>query len=478
MKKSWILFVLCWLHFTGYAQFYQAIHGSNVAGSLSTHNNPASALSHPKPWDMTVMGFQIRTATNLFYLERYGYDSKDKQLLIFLKNGDFKKRLNSNINVNLLNARVRVSNRLSLGLGANMRMVNNARTSSYNFQDSLSDVNSFLLINDKNQPLQASIVNSSWLEVYGSMGYNLLETKRSILNAGINLKANKGLFGMAVNLDNVLFGRILPDYPVYQLNDINLKYVYSANTDQWDPSKPMMTNLRNYMGNSLSGGSLDLGMEWIIKDQRNIELFENRTQYNYTWKFGVSLLDVGFAQFKSGELGADIAGLKYSVNGLVLSQKFDSTVTDLAIFNDSAKTIAKQFSNIDGKFKIAHPTRFVVNIDKPITDNISINAELNLPVSLLSSKSNYSLQTLSSLTITPRMEGDYYGTYLPITFTGADNFWVGAAFKAGPLLIGLHNVLPFFQKMPYPNGGGYVAYVISPSEKLRNPKRKDIKCPD
>lgn len=477
MKKNCIFFILFFLHSAGFSQFYQAIHGSNHAGSLGTHNNPASALSHPKTWDMTIMGFQMRNATNLFYLERYALNSKDKQLLIFLKNGDLAKRLNNNLNLNLFNARIRLHNRFSIGMGANLRSVNNTNSSMYNFQDSLSNVNSFLFINDKNQPLKASIVNSSWFEVYGSLAYNLRETKRYIWNAGINLKANKGLFGMAVNLDNATFGRVLPNFPVYQLNDINLKYVYSANTDNWDPAKPMSTNLKNYMGTSEGGASVDFGMEWIVKDQRNIELFENKTQYNYTWKLGVSLLDIGYAKYKYGALGANITGLKYSVNGLVLSQKFDSTIIDLATFNDSVKTIARQFSNTAGRFRIAHPSRLVVNIDKPITDMISINAELNLPVSMLSSKTNYALKTLSSFTITPRMEGSYYGAYMPMTLTADGQFWVGAAAKAGPLLIGLHNILPFFQKTPYPNGGGYLAYVISPTEKIKGKRRKDVKCP-
>jgi hypothetical protein len=478
MRKGLIFLLLCAIHLNGMSQFYQAVHGSNFAGSLGVHNNPASALSHPKPWDLSLVGLQLRNSTNLLYLERYALNGKDKQLLAFLKNGDFKKRLNNATNLNLLNARIRLKNRLAVSFGANLRSVSNAKSSSYNFQDSLSNINNFLFINDKNQPLEAKIVTSSWLELYGSLAYNLLDTKRFIWNAGLSMKASKGLFGLVTTLEKGLFGRILPVYPVYQLNDINLRYVYSGNMDQWDPAKPFMSNLNNYLGRSEGGGSIDIGMEWFIKDPQKNELFETKTQYNYTWKFGVSLLDIGYAHYKHGVLSGNIAGLKYSVNGLVLSQKFDSTIVDLATFNDSAKTIAKQFNFYYGKFKVAHPTRLVLNIDRPLSDNISINAELNLPLSLFDTSQYHTLRTLSSFTFTPRMEEERYGIYMPMTINGDGHFWLGTAIRTGPLLFGIHNIIPFFQKTPYPNGGGYLAYVISPSEKLRKPKRKDVKCPD
>ncbi len=478
MKKSLILLILCFTLLEGNTQFYQAVHGSNFAGSLGMMNNPASALNSPKPWDITLFGFQVRNSTNLLYLERYGPTKKQEQLLAFYKNGDFKKRLNNALNLNIINTRLRVSNKTAIGFGMNVRSASNASSSTYNYQDSLSHVNSFFLINDQNQPLQASVTNSTWLELFGTIAHNLIDSKNLIWNAGISMKANKGIFGFVANLDNAVYSRIIPPYPVYQLNDINLRYIYSGNLDKWDPAKSFSTNLSNYAGSSEGGASIDIGMEWIIKDRKNIELFENKTQYNYTWKIGVSLLDLGYAQYKHGVLSGNVSGIKPNINGLILSQKFDSTITDLATFNDSVKTVVNQFNFYYGKFRVAHPTRWVINVDHTITDVFSINAELSLPASFLPAAKYYNLRTLPSLTITPRMEGSRYGAYLPLTINGEGYFWMGAAVKAGPLLLGMHNILPFFQKIPYPNGGGYLAYVISPSEKLRKAKSKDVKCPD
>jgi hypothetical protein len=480
MKRSLISLILLASQLKGISQFYQAIHGSNYAGSLGVQNNPSSSLSSPNPWDITALGFQISNSSNIFYLQRYALDGKNKQLLAFFKNGDFEKNINFNSNINLFNARMRITNRLALGMGINIRTHGKGQSSTYNFQDSLSNLNSFMLINDGNQPLKASFLNSTWTEVFGNLAYNLVDAKKWIWNFGLNMKVNKGLMGIKTQLNHASFNRVLPNVPVYQLTDLDLQYTYSANLDKWDLSSSTISNLEKLVLNGEGGMSIDLGTEWFIKNLNDQDLFEQSTQYNYTWKFGLSVLDLGFSRYKNGLLNAKVKGLVRNMNVPDLALKFDSTIVDLNSFNDSLTTMVSsfQYESYFSKFKIFHPARLVINIDRPITDIFSINAEINLPASILQASSLNSFQAMSSLTLTPRIEDHRRGVYLPMTMNSQGYFWLGAAIKTGPLLLGIHNILPFFQKMPYANSGGYLAYVISPSEKLRKPKRKDVKCPD
>jgi hypothetical protein len=245
--------------------------------------------------------------------------------------------------------------------------------------------------------------------------------------------------------------------------------------DVWNPSRGFLSNLGQLLTKSEGGASLDLGMEWIIKDQQNIELFSNRSQYNYTWKFGLSLLDLGYAQYKYGLESANSSGVKPNINGIALARKFDSTITDIVVLNDSIQTAVGQFNTTKGKFRISHPTRLVFNVDRQITDLIYINAELSIPIQALSAR-YMQTQDLNLLTITPRRETQKYGIYLPLSLTRDGSFWIGAAVKAGPVLFGFHRV-PIGTKTSYQDGGAYLAYTISPSEKLRKPKGKIIKCP-
>ena len=475
-KRISILVVLAFGLNPSFGQQYQAVHGSNFAGSLGIMNNPASALSSPLPWDITLLGLQLKNSTNFFYIEKYDPSGKDPQLAAWIQNGEYKRRLNTQFNMNLLNTRIRTSNRSAISFGMNIRSASLGGSSTYNFIDTILLPNTFLKVNMNNQPLDAFVRSSTWAEAYGSLALNLADKKHFIWNAGATIKSNMGLAGIHASITNGQFKEyVRPVNNLYEVTTAELNYGYSANLDFWDPAASTKSNLKRYRSQSIGGTSVDLGMEWIIKDQRNIELFNNKSQYNYTWKFGLSMLDLGYANYKYGLESVKTSGVKPNINGIALARKFDSTITGLDVLNDSIQTAVGQFNTLAGEFRMSHPTRIVFNVDRQITDLIYINAELSIPIQART-RANMQTQDLNLLTITPRRETQKYGVYLPLSMTRDGSFWIGAAVKAGPVLFGFHRV-PIGTKTSYQNGGAYLAYTISPSEKLRKPKAKIIECP-
>jgi len=101
-----------------------------------------------------------------------------------------------------------------------------------------------------------------------------------------------------------------------------------------------------------------------------------------------------------------------------------------------------------------------------------VNGELSLNLTTISS-TTASVQELNFLTVTPRWEKSELGAYLPISITNQGQFWVGAAAKVGPLLIGLHNLGWLLTKKSFPNGGGYLAIIIHPGEH----EKDGVPCP-
>ena len=475
-KRISILVVLAFCLNPSFGQQYQAVHGSNFAGSLGIMNNPASALSSPLPWDITLLGLQLKNSTNFFYIEKYDPSGKDPQLAAWIQNGEYKRRLNTQFKMNLLNTRIRTSNRSAISFGMNVRSASLGGSSTYNFIDTILLPNTFLKVNMNNQPLDAFVRSSTWAEAYGSLALNLADKKHFIWNAGATIKSNMGLAGIHASITNGQFKEyVRPVNNLFEVTTAELNYGYSANLDFWDPAASTKSNLKRYRSQSIGGTSVDLGMEWIIKDQRNIELFNNKSQYNYTWKFGLSMLDLGYANYKYGLESVKTSGVKPNINGIALARKFDSTITGLDVLNDSIQTAVGQFNTLAGEFRMSHPTRIVFNVDRQITDQIYINAELSIPIQARTG-ANMQTQDLNLLTITPRRETQKYGVYLPLSMTRDGSFWIGAAVKAGPVLFGFHRV-PIGTKTSYQNGGAYLAYTISPSEKLRKPKAKIIECP-
>ena len=84
---------------------------------------------------------------------------------------------------------------------------------------------------------------------------------------------------------------------------------------------------------------------------------------------------------------------------------------------------------------------------------------------------------LNLVTITPRWETRTLGAYLPIQYNSNNQFWIGGAFKAGPLLIGVHNWARIFSKSAAQNGGGYVALIFRSLKNTQSKKDKKLDCP-
>src|SRR6476661_4259393 len=87
------------------AQDYHAIQGSPYAGSLGVHNNPASIVMAPYKWDVTLIGLQEKSSTNLLTVYDYSLFSNPYNSHYYLSGGNYKRFGNLQFNINLLNAR-------------------------------------------------------------------------------------------------------------------------------------------------------------------------------------------------------------------------------------------------------------------------------------------------------------------------------------------------------------------------------------
>src|ERR1700743_3477088 len=55
------------------AQDYQAVKGSSYAGALTVSDNPASILSTPYPWDITIFSANLKNTTNAVTFNSFSY---------------------------------------------------------------------------------------------------------------------------------------------------------------------------------------------------------------------------------------------------------------------------------------------------------------------------------------------------------------------------------------------------------------------
>jgi hypothetical protein len=118
MKKV-ILSGLCFLgiYSAASAQNYHAVQGSSFAGSLGIANNPATMLSTPYSWDLTLAGAQFKGSTNAITIHDFSLLSPSKNSSYSINEGDFERKARTSFNVNLLNTRIALNRTTPLGLG-------------------------------------------------------------------------------------------------------------------------------------------------------------------------------------------------------------------------------------------------------------------------------------------------------------------------------------------------------------------------
>ncbi|HTL09660.1 MAG TPA: hypothetical protein VL307_15415, partial [Chitinophagaceae bacterium] len=447
MKHFFLLAGAIWLGTWGAsAQNYHAIQGSSYAGALGVHNNPASIVSTPFKWDVVLFATQLKSSTNAFTIYDYSLLSSPANSLYQLDKGKYKRQALLNFNLNILNARIALNKKSSLAFGINLRSHSRVNTSEYNFIDTLNNATDFLKLNPDINQVSGKLESSSWMEGYISYARTLWDNEASRLNAGITVRVSRGISGAYVNAENVRFTQsIQNNRTVYNITGANMIYGYSANYDHWLSSNSTGQNIKNIINKADGGASFDLGIEYLIKPQGTSSFNDEEDYYDYDWKVGLSLLDIGGNQYRYGTQSRVIYSVKDNITGASLDNKFVG-VNSVKEFNDSLATVING-NQAGGKFTVLNPMRFVANIDHYLTGNFYINGELSVNIPASSIKKTYlQVKEFNLLTITPRWETKRFGFYLPVQFNTRSQFWVGGAFKAGPLLLGFHNLVNLFGK--------------------------------
>jgi hypothetical protein len=441
------------------AQNYQAIHGSSFAGSLAPGNNPASIVHVPYAWDITPFAIQAKQSTNAFKVEHYSLLSSPNNITVSAQNGTKNRFLAANQNIRLLNTRLSLNAKAAIAFGANVRNYVYAAASKTNWQDTLYTLYDFLTLNTSHLPLSVSVTGTAWAEFYAGYAQTIAEDEASILNAGVTLKLNRSVAGAyAVTSGLNYVSSFAGNKPVYDLTGGRLQYGYSDNFDKIDSNHSAAANRKRFLQKTALSMGADIGLEYILLTD------EDRPEggdYAYETKIGISVMDIGYNKYRHGSNSRLAIAEQKGINDTLIENKF-SAIENSTDFNDSLASITGSFAKINGDFYIYQPTRLVINVDKHLLHNFFINAELTLPLGNILSENSLFIKDINLLAITPRWELKYLGAYLPLLYNNRNQLWIGGAFKAGPILLGTHNLANLFAKDKIQSGGIYLAVTVRP----------------
>ena len=463
------------------AQNYQAINGSSYAGSLAPGSNPAFIINVPYAWDITVFAVQAKQTTNAFTIENYTFLSSPKNATITAQNGNMKRWVFANQDIRILNARINLNEKSAIAFGANIRNYIYTNTSESNWQDTIQSVTDYVKINLTHVPLSGQSIGSTWAELYGTYAHTIIDDGIRILNAGITLKVNRALAYGYANAQELSYTSTANSY---LLTTGSLQYGYSSNFDDIDSNASTTSNWKNFYRTTRSSISADLGLEFIIASNNNDEEYSNNL---YQTKIGMSLMDIGKNKYTQGRYSTYATTWLPGTTDSVLENKF-SNIGSLKEFNDSLASISQTFTQLAGDFYIYQPTRLMINVDQHLVNNFFLNAEITIPLLSLVPKKLLYMRDMNLLAITPRWETKSLGAYFPVLLNTKGQVWVGGAFKAGPVLLGTHNLATLFSSNKSQTGGFYLAFTIRPGEKseqqggysrdkLTGKERRSLECP-
>lgn len=466
-----------------FGQDYRAVQGSSFTGSLSVSNNPASIVHSPFKLDITPFAFQFKHSTNAIVIKNSNYISPAKNAEAFLQNGKYKSFLMANQDLRLLNASMRLRNNSAIAFGSSMRSYISANTSSILFQDTAATIRDFMRNNISNTPISSELRAHVWAEIFGSYARTIMENTNAIVNAGITLKVNRGLGAAFVDASNLgISPGTVNNTPGYYLTNGLLNYGYSANIDALDTSTNFKAAQKEFIKNTYSSLGLSLGAEYIVPD--NGAGMGNG--YDYSLKIGLSLLDLSTNKYKLSNYSRSAILNKNNVSDSLIDDFFIN-VTDPATLADSLGIIAASNNPLTGKFKIFQPTRIVINVDKHIAGNFFINGEVTIPLYSLLGKKQMVANDMNFINLAARMETEKFRIYLPVSINNKMHVWVGGAFRAGPLLFGLHNWASLLGKNKIQDSGGYIAFTFrfkgkngskrDPDQRNTDKMLQQLSCP-
>ncbi len=460
-----------------FSQNYHAVNGSPYAGSLGAGNNPGSIVNYKEAWDITLLSAQVKMSTNAVAVVNYSLLSRPSGSQYMISNGNFSRYAKSNFNLHLINGRVALGRNQAVAFGLNVRGYQSVQSSPYHFRDSAKSLRSFLKINEGNPVLNGNITTSTWIELFGTYGRTIMDNETGRFNAGITVKLMRGVSGAYAAIQNVGVARNMQgNSAVYLLKTVNGSYGYSSNLDRGESSKSTFQNAKDIFIGSQGGVSADIGLEYLVKTQAVTGYNDDESYYDYEWKISAAFLDIGKNNFRYGRHSRSANGVRPGMTHIVLEKKF-TPLKSFGALNDSLATVVQNFKALSGKFSILTPMRFVVNIDKPLYNDFYLNAEVSANLSSVVGPAKLRADEMNLLTLTPRWETRKLGVFLPVQYNTKGQFWIGGAFKAGPLLLGVHNLGHIFAKNTLQDGGGYVALVIRSGSLTSTPRDRRHDCP-
>lgn len=427
---------------------------SNYAGSNSVSLNPALLSSSHLYFDIGLANLGLLLSNDYAYIEskdiinaltsdnyempEYIINGRESPFYIYGYGEHKPKNLYESLDINLLTMMFGLNAKQTLGFSLNSRLYSSADNIPWEIPEMLTftpvDSSYYGNYNSKN----ARIASMQWNEASVSFATLLNERAYSRIDIGVSLKYLMGYYAAVMNIDDL-------DYDVYNVDTANINHsvsnvAYSLPINYDIP----FTQGIDVFDNSISRGSgmsLDFGFTYTKKKtfSRISKKYLSTClipQITYKWRFGASIMDLGFIKFKKNAIDNSFV----SQDPLLFSSV---SMDDIGSFEELNNYMSSLYYNgdekasvTDNKFVMGLPTTLRLHFDYNIRNDFYVSAAFVQPIRLFKN----SVKAIPQILIEPRYESRYFEFSLPLSLRDYHYVSIGALIRVGFLSIGTYNI--------------------------------------
>lgn len=427
---------------------------SNYAGSNSVSLNPALLSSSHLYFDIGLANLGLMLSNDYAYIEskdiikaltsdnyempEYIINGRESPFYIYGYGEHKPKNLYESLDINLLTMMFGLNAKQTLGFSLNSRLYSSADNIPWEIPEMLTfmPIDSIYFGNYKSG--NTRIASMQWNEASVSFATLLNERAYSRIDIGVSLKYLMGYYAAVMNIDDL-------DYDVYNVDTANINHsvsnvAYSLPINYDIP----FTQGIDVFDNSISRGSgmsLDFGFTYTKKKtfSRISKKYLSTClipQITYKWRFGASIMDLGFIKFKKNAIDNSFV----SQDPLLFSSV---SMDDIGSFEELNNYMSSLYYNgdekasvTDNKFVMGLPTTLRLHFDYNIRNDFYVSAAFVQPIRLF----KYSVKAVSQILIEPRYESRYFEFSLPLSLRDYHYVSIGALIRVGFLSIGTYNI--------------------------------------
>jgi len=466
MKKLLILPIVVVLIQSLQAQSQLGLQTGNYSGNVALEYNPAFFHAGPLKWDFSIISGGAFVETDYVYVKDASVANllfSDKAVLeipvddgqgissqnIYYQFVDAVRAMNNSASVFLMGPSfsTRIGRRFSIGVFAKQRVAFSANQIDNDL--SFPSLNNWLLGAEK-EFLPVRTTGLMW----GEVALNFATGQR--------IGSKRVSFG-----GNVKF--LMGQQALYVFSPSTKAITVNGRTTIADDNELYLGFTDFEQGFDLdqkgSGLGLDLGL--VIVEPSD----ENRL---YKWRFGVSLSDLGFINFKQK---GEAHHFYVADNQFIQNASFDQ-VSDLA---SMASALSQELMNdpnasyLGNRFTIFTPTAIHANFDYALKSNFYVNGSLTRRVIL----NPMQVQKENQLSVSVRYETNFFELGIPAILYDDRNLRFGLWFRFGPLTIGSDHISTLFVPQKQLSGSDvYFALRITDLNFRANAKKQSRNTPD